>query len=74
MQRRHFVQALSVGIGAGLAISSGQLFAASSNTPRLLIVFLRGGYDAANLLIPTSSSFYYESRPSIEMAPPFGFQ
>ena len=70
MQRRHFVQALSVGIGAGLAISSGQLFAASSNTPRLLIVFLRGGYDAANLLIPTSSSFYYESRPNIAIAKP----
>ena len=67
MQRRHFVQSLSA---AALAISSGQLFAASSNTPRLLIVFLRGGYDAANLLIPTSSSFYYESRPNIAIAKP----
>ena len=70
MQRRHFVQALSAGVGAGLATSTGQLFAASSNTPRLLIVFLRGGYDAASLLIPTSSSFYYESRPNIAIAKP----
>lgn len=70
MQRRHFVQALSAGLGAGLAISTGQLFAASSDTPRLLIVFLRGGYDAASLLIPTSSSFYYESRPNIAIAKP----
>ena len=70
MQRRHFVQALSAGLGAGLAISTGQLFAATSDTPRLLIVFLRGGYDAANLLIPTSSSFYYESRPNIAIAKP----
>ena len=70
MQRRHFVQALSAGLGAGLAISTGQLFAATSDTPRLLIVFLRGGYDAASLLIPTSSSFYYESRPNIAIAKP----
>ena len=67
MQRRHFVQSLSA---SALAISTGQLFAASSNTPRLLIVFLRGGYDAASLLIPTSSSFYYESRPNISIAKP----
>ncbi len=67
MQRRHFVQSLSA---SALAISTGQLFAASSNTPRLLIVFLRGGYDAASLLIPTSSSFYYESRPNIFIAKP----
>ena len=70
MQRRHFFQALSAGVGAGLATSTGQLFAASSDTPRLLIVFLRGGYDAASLLIPTSSSFYYESRPNIAIARP----
>ncbi len=71
MQRRHFLQSASA---AGLAISSGQLFAASNitnnSTPRLLIVFLRGGYDAANLLVPTSSSFYYESRPNIAIAKP----
>ena len=67
MQRRHFVQSLSAG---ALAIGTGQLFAASNDTPRLLIVFLRGGYDAASLLIPTSSSFYYESRPNIAIAKP----
>ncbi|HMD72483.1 MAG TPA: DUF1501 domain-containing protein, partial [Steroidobacteraceae bacterium] len=33
-------------------------------------VFLRGGYDAANLLIPYSSGFYYESRPNISIARP----
>jgi uncharacterized protein (DUF1501 family) len=41
-----------------------------ANRPRLLVVFMRGGYDAANLLIPTSSSFYYESRPNIAVAKP----
>jgi len=29
---------------------------------------MRGGYDAANLLIPVSSSFYYESRPNIAVS------
>ena len=71
MQRRQFLESAGA---AGLAISSGKLFAASNitnnNTPRLLIVFLRGGYDAANLLVPTSSSFYYESRPNIAIAKP----
>jgi uncharacterized protein (DUF1501 family) len=33
-------------------------------------VFLRGGYDCANLLIPWSSSFYYDSRPKIAIAKP----
>jgi uncharacterized protein (DUF1501 family) len=32
--------------------------------PRFLLVFLRGGYDAANVIVP-SSAFYYESRPNI---------
>ncbi|MCX7220750.1 MAG: DUF1501 domain-containing protein, partial [Burkholderiales bacterium] len=35
-----------------------------------LMVFLRGAYDASNLLIPTSSNFYYEARPNIAIAKP----
>jgi uncharacterized protein (DUF1501 family) len=49
---------------------SGRLFAAPPGGARFLLVFLRGGYDAANLLIPYSSSFYYESRPNIAVAKP----
>jgi uncharacterized protein (DUF1501 family) len=49
---------------------SGSLFAAPDAPARLLLVFLRGGYDAANLLVPISSSFYYESRPTIAIARP----
>ncbi len=33
-------------------------------------MFLRGGYDCASLLVPWSSSFYYESRPTIAIAAP----
>src|SRR5471030_99640 len=48
----------------------GQLYAGPSGGPRLLLVFMRGGYDSANLLIPYSSSFYYEARPTIAIARP----
>ena len=67
MQRRHFIQTL---VAAGLGITGGKLFAAGANQPRLLIIFLRGGYDSANLLVPISSSFYYEARPNIAIARP----
>ena len=43
---------------------------AAGTSARLLVVFLRGGYDAANLLVPVSSSFYYEARPNIAMPQP----
>ncbi|TNY07222.1 DUF1501 domain-containing protein, partial [Escherichia coli] len=45
-----------------------KLWAGTPGTPRLLVVFLRGAYDAANLLVPTASSFYYEARPNIAIA------
>jgi uncharacterized protein (DUF1501 family) len=63
MQRRHLLQ-----LGLAAAALPTQLWAASPDTPRLLVVFLRGAYDAANLLVPTSSSFYYEARPNIAIA------
>jgi uncharacterized protein (DUF1501 family) len=69
MKRRTLLQ---LGLGAGLASALPmQLWAAPAataspaDTPRLLVVFLRGAYDAANLLVPVSSSFYYEARPNI---------
>lgn len=49
---------------------SAKVFSAPANGPRFLLVFLRGGYDSTNLLIPYSSSFYYESRPNIAIPKP----
>ena len=66
MTRRRCLQ-LTV---AALAGVSGRLFAAPPGGPRFLLVFLRGGYDATNMLIPYSSSFYYEARPTIAIARP----
>jgi uncharacterized protein (DUF1501 family) len=67
MQRRQLLQSLA---GTSLALSVGQLWAAGPSQPCFLVVFLRGGYDAANLLVPVSSSFYYEARPTIAIARP----
>ena len=49
-------------------ITAGRLYAAPMAGPRLLVVFLRGAYDAANIVVPTSSDFYYAARPTIAVA------
>lgn len=67
MKRRTILQA---GLLASSLASGVQLHAAGTSQNRFLLVFLRGGYDAANLLVPTSSNFYYESRPTIAIARP----
>jgi len=71
MRRREFIRR-SIAAGAVLPLASGSatLLAAPDAPPRLLVVFLRGGYDAASLLVPTVSSFYYEQRPHIAIARP----
>jgi uncharacterized protein (DUF1501 family) len=57
------------------ALTVGRLYAAPAGTPRLLVVFLRGGYDCLNALVPYSSSDYYELRPNIAIPkPPANFQ
>jgi len=68
INRRHLIK-LGVACAASAAIA-GRLYAAPTDGPRLLVVFLRGGYDSTNLLIPYSSSFYYEARPTIAIAKP----
>jgi uncharacterized protein (DUF1501 family) len=67
VNRRQLLQAM---LAAPLTVSAGKLFAAPHSEQRLLLVFMRGGYDCASLLVPFSSSFYYESRPNIAIAKP----
>src|SRR5262249_49913001 len=57
IDRRAFLRA---GLAAGLAPAAVRLYAAPQAPARFLLVFLRGGYDAASLLVPASSAFYYE--------------
>jgi uncharacterized protein (DUF1501 family) len=67
MNRREFLLAAAALPALSL---SGRLFAAPANSPRFLFVFLRGGYDCNNFLVPYASDFYYESRPTIAIAKP----
>ena len=71
MNRRQFLfTAATAALAAPTLSFSGKLFAAPATTPRFLLVFLRGGYDCNNLLVPYSSDFYYQSRPSLAIAKP----
>ena len=67
MHRRDLLKALAA---APLLTHAGSLLAAPATDAKLLFVFLRGGYDANNLLVPVGSDFYYASRPTIAIAKP----
>jgi uncharacterized protein (DUF1501 family) len=57
-------------MSAPLLTPWGGAFAGPPNSPGFLLVFLRGGYDCANALIPYRSDFYYEARPNIAIPRP----
>ncbi|WP_212742053.1 MULTISPECIES: DUF1501 domain-containing protein [unclassified Sphingomonas] len=67
IHRRDFLRG-----GAALAplVIAGRAFAAPQAGSRLLVVFLRGAYDATSIIVPSSSDFYYQSRPTIALAKP----
>lgn len=55
---------------AASLMASGRAFALPATDARLLVVFLRGAYDAANIIVPSASDFYYQARPTIAIAKP----
>ena len=66
IDRRSFL----AGSGA-LSLLGGRAFAApAASGTRFLLVFLRGAYDAANVIAPVNTAFYHESRPTLALAPP----
>jgi uncharacterized protein (DUF1501 family) len=68
MQRRELLKLMAAVPFTGAA---GRLMAApAAEGAKLLVVFLRGAYDCASLLVPTGSDFYYASRPNIAIARP----
>ena len=73
MRRRHFLRTGAAGaMAGGLALAATRTWAAPAGSTldsRLLVVFLRGAYDACNVLVP-QTSFYAESRPNIAIARP----
>src|SRR3982074_3395196 len=54
----------------GEQLHPGRVWAAPATDARLLVVFLRGAYDAANVVVPVSSDFYHSSRPTLGIAKP----
>ncbi len=67
MHRRHLLKLAGASVPLAYA---GQVWAAPQASTRLLVVFLRGAYDAANVVIPVGSDFYYEARPNIRIVRP----
>jgi uncharacterized protein (DUF1501 family) len=59
---------LRTSLALGLSTVAGRVWAAPKADARLLVVFLRGAYDAANVVIPTGSDFYYRVRPTLAVA------
>lgn len=67
MNRRELIKAFAT---LSTLTVAGRVWAAPATDARLLVVFLRGGYDATNVVIPVSSSFYYEARPVLAVSRP----
>ena len=61
---------LALAAASGPGVIAGRVWAAPAAEHRLLLVFLRGAYDAANVVIPVGSDFYYQARPSLQIAKP----
>lgn len=60
---------LASGLAAGAMATQSTAYAAATDA-RLLVVFLRGAYDSANIVIPYASDIYYQARPTIAIAKP----
>ena len=67
MNRRELIKAFAASTSLTLA---GRVWAAPATDARMLVVFLRGAYDAANVVVPVGSEFYYASRPTLAVARP----
>ena len=65
MNRRRFAKTIAG--AAALTFTGGRLLAAPGAQSRFLLVFLRGGYDAANLLVDR-----YSLRESLRLGTGFG--
>lgn len=67
MNRRDLIRSAAL---LGASTVAGRVWAAPRAEARLLVVFLRGAYDAANVVVPTGSDFYYRARPNLALAKP----
>ena len=75
MKRRRFLMQTAL-LGASSLAAVGthgwlwQGAAKAANTPRLIVVMLRGAADGLNIVVPYKEEYYYQARPSIAIARP----
>ena len=67
MKRRDWLRS---SLGLAPALVASRVWAGEPQGARLLVVFLRGGYDSLSLLVPRESRFYREVRPNIALPVP----
>src|SRR6202161_1675975 len=67
MNRRDLIKVFASAVPLTVA---GRVWAAPATDARLLVVFLRGAYDAANVVVPIGSDFYLTARPTLGLAKP----
>ncbi len=72
MKRREWLKTMgSAGLALVLPATVSRVYALPAQADaRFLLVFLRGAYDAASVLVPAGSDFYYASRPNIAIRRP----
>ncbi|SPC20505.1 DUF1501 domain-containing protein [Cupriavidus taiwanensis] len=72
MQRRQWLRTMGgAALGLALPAIASRVYALPAQADaRFLLVFLRGGYDAASVLVPAGSDFYYAARPYIAIRRP----
>ncbi|WER49169.1 DUF1501 domain-containing protein [Cupriavidus sp. WKF15] len=72
MKRREWLKTMgSAGLALALPAVVSRVYALPAQADaRFLLVFLRGAYDAASVLVPAGSDFYYASRPNIAIRRP----
>lgn len=68
MHRRDLLKAAAT--FAPLVIAGRALAAPAAGSGRLLLVFLRGAYNAANIVAPVGNDFYNAARPTIALTKP----
>ncbi|SOZ39089.1 DUF1501 domain-containing protein [Cupriavidus neocaledonicus] len=72
MQRRQWLKTMGgAALGLALPAIASRVYALPAQADaRFLLVFLRGGYDAASVLVPAGSDFYYAARPNLAIRRP----
>ncbi len=74
MHRRRFLNAMGAGLLAGMMPAPGMRVARAGIDARrgraLVVVFLRGGCDGLNVVVPYGEDAYHNARPTLGIQPP----